>query len=292
MKEIAASELIINGDGSVFHLHLRPEEIADDIILVGDPGRVELVSSMFDTIELKRASREFVTATGVYNGKRVSVVSTGIGTDNIDIVVNELDALASIDLETRRIKEDKRHLRMLRLGTSGAIQPDIPLGSFVMSNISIGFDGLINWYAGRDGVALKDYEEAFVEHTGWIKELPAPYFVRSSAALIDLFKGDVIKGVTMSASGFYGPQGRVLRLPLAMPDMVSKFESFRFNGDKITNFEMESSALAGLAALLGHDASTICCIIANRHLHESQPDYKPYIVKLIKLALDRLTQTL
>ena len=290
MKPIAPSELIINSDGSVFHLHLKPEELADDVILVGDPGRVELVASFFDSTEFRRESREFVTITGRYNNKRITVLSTGIGTDNIDIVVNELDALANIDFATRLIKEEKKSLRLLRLGTSGAIQPDIPLGSFVFSNISIGFDGLLNWYQRRDEVSLLDYEKLFVESTGWLNELPAPYFVRAHQSLVDLFADSTIKGLTMSASGFYGPQGRVLRLPLAMPDMVSQFEKFSFNGDRITNFEMESSALAGLSILLGHKAATICCIIANRHLHESQPDYKPYIKKLIEMALNKLTK--
>ncbi len=288
MNSIAPSELIINSDGSVFHLHIRPEELADTVILVGDPGRVELVESHFDSREFVRSSREFVTITGNYKGKRVTVLSTGIGTDNIDIVVNELDALANIDFETRKPRSEHKRLKLLRIGTSGAIQPDIPLGSFVLSHISIGCDGLLNWYAGRDRVTLTDMESAFVKHTGWLPGLPAPYFAPASKSLIDAMSDFTVKGVTISASGFYAPQGRVLRLPLAMPDMVSKFESFRYNGHRITNFEMEGSAIAGLAALLGHDAATVCCIIANRYLHESQPDYKPYIKKLIEMSLERL----
>lgn len=288
MSVIQSSELIINSDGSVFHLHLKPEELADTVILVGDPGRVKLVSSFFDTIELQRASREFVTITGMYKGKRITVLSSGIGTDNIDIVMNELDALANIDFSTRKIKENHKRLKILRIGTSGAIQPDIPLGSYVLSHISVGCDGLLNWYKGREKVTIRDMEDAFRKHTGWLDDLPAPYFASASQALIDDFKDFTIKGVTISASGFYGPQGRVLRLPLAMPDMISHFESFSYNGYRITNFEMEGSAIAGLSALMGHEAATVCCIIANRHLGESQPDYKPYISKLIELSLDKL----
>jgi uridine phosphorylase len=290
MSQIPSSELIINSDGSIFHLHIKPEELADTVILVGDPGRVELVSSFFESKEFVRSSREFVTVTGKYKGKRITVLSTGIGTDNIDIVVNELDALANIDLKTREPKKEHKRLTLLRIGTSGAIQPDIPIGSFVLSHISVGCDGLLNWYANRDSVSQLDMERAFVKHFDWPLNLPAPYFAKASDRMIKLFEKETIKGVTISASGFYGPQGRVLRLPLAMPDMVSKFESFRFNGDRITNFEMEGSAIAGLSALLGHDAATVCCIIANRHLHESQPDYKPYIKKLVTLALEKLTQ--
>ena len=231
-----------------------------------------------------------MTVTGSYKGKRITVLSTGIGTDNIDIVINELDALANIDLQTREPKKEHKKLTILRIGTSGAIQPEIPLGSFVFSHISVGCDGLLNWYANRDSVSLLDMEHAFTKHVNWPEQLPAPYFAKASQSLISLFEDVTVKGVTISASGFYGPQGRVLRLPLAMPDMVHKFESFRFNGEKITNFEMEGSAIAGLCGLLGHDAATVCCIIANRHLHESQPDYKPYIKKLVELSLERLTQ--
>ena len=288
MNAIAPSELILNSDGSIFHLHIKPEELADTIILVGDPGRVELVASFFDSKEFVRSSREFVTITGTYKGKRITVLSTGIGTDNIDIVMNELDALANIDLKTRIPKREHKRLTILRICTSGAIQPDIPLGSFVLSHISVGCDGLLNWYDNRDSVSLLDMEEAFVKHSGWLTQLPAPYFAKASQKIIDAMKDFTIKGVTISASGFYGPQGRVLRLPLAIPDMVNRFETFNYNGNRITNFEMEGSAIAGLSALLGHDAATVCCIIANRHLHESQPDYKDYIKKLVELSLDRL----
>ncbi len=288
MSKIGASELIINTDGSIFHLHIRPEELADTVILVGDPGRVEMVSSFFDTKEFRRESREFVTVTGTYKGKRITVLSTGIGTDNIDIVVNELDALANIDFATREPKAEKKSLRLLRIGTCGAIQPDIPVASYVFSQISVGCDGLLNWYANREAVTIPDMEEAFVKHVNWDKHLPAPYFIKASDELIELFKDSTVPGVTISASGFYGPQGRVLRVPLAMPDMVEKFESFRFGEYRITNFEMEGSALAGLAHHLGHRAGTVCCVIANRYHKGANPDYKPYVEGLVKLALDKL----
>ena len=289
MEKIGASELIINSDGSVFHLHLKPEELADTVILVGDPGRVELVSSFFDTVELRRASREFVSATGTYKGCRITVLSTGIGCDNLDIVMNELDALANIDFSSRQIKRDLKSLRILRIGTSGAIQPDIPVGAYVFSHISVGADGLLNWYANRDEVSYREMEDAFVQETGWNKHLPAPYFVKNSQELVDLFQDVTVKGVTISASGFYGPQGRVLRVPLAMPDMMEKFEKFRFGDYRITNFEMEGSALAGLATKLGHRAGTVCCIIANRYHKGAEPDYKKMVENLVVLALDKLS---
>lgn len=287
---IAESELIINGDGSVFHLHLRPEEIADIVIVVGDPGRVDMLGAQMTDIEFRRQSREFVTITGKYKGKRVTALSTGIGTDNIDIVMTELDALANIDFQTREVKPEHRRLQVLRIGTCGAIQPDIPLGAFVFSHISIGCDGLLNWYAGRDKIALADFEDAFKKHVGWDCHLPAPYFVRASDSLVKKFEDCTVKGMTISAPGFYGPQGRVIRQPLAMPDMLEKFESFEHNGYRITNFEMEGSALAGLAAHLGHDAGTVCCAIANRYRKDTNTDYKPLIEQLLKLCLDKLTE--
>ena len=287
---IAESELIINADGSAFHIHLRPEELADNVILVGDPGRVAMVSEFLTDIEFRHESREFVSVTGKYNGKRVTVLSTGIGTDNIDIVMNELDALANIDFKTREVKKEHRTLTVLRIGTCGAVQPDIPIGSYIFSHISVGCDGLLNWYADREKISLMDMEEAFKKHVGWNKYLASPYFVRASQKLIDKFKDVTVKGVTISAGGFYGPQGHVLRLPLAMPDMVSKFESFKYGEYRITNFEMEGSALAGICAHLGHDAGTVCCAIANRHIGSSNPDYKALVRGLVKLCLDKLTE--
>lgn len=287
---IAESELIINSDGSVFHLHLRPEELADKVILVGDPGRVDMVAKYLTDIEFRHQSREFVSTTGKFNGVRVTVLATGIGTDNIDIVMNELDALANIDFETREVKPEHRTLEILRIGTCGAIQPDIPLGSFILSHISIGNDGLLNWYADRDKIALLDFEEAYKAHVGWNKHLPDPYFVKASDKIIKKLEDATVKGMTIAASGFYGPQGRVLRMQLAMPDMVEKFETFEFKGRRITNFEMEGSAIAGIAAHLGHDAATVCCAIANRYLKDANTDYKPQVEKLVQLCLDRITR--
>ena len=287
---IAESELIINGDGSVFHLHMRPEQLADNVILVGDPGRVDMVAEFLTDIEFRNASREFVSTTGRYNGKRFTVLSTGIGCDNIDIVMNELDALANIDFTTREIKPVKRSLNILRVGTCGAIQKDIPLGSFVFSHVSVGCDGLLNWYADRDLIAMPGIEEAFKEHVHWAKHLPDPYFVMASEKLIDKFADCTVKGMTISASGFYGPQGRILRMPLAMPDMLDDFESFEYDGRRITNFEMEGSAVAGIARHLGHNAGTVCCVIANRHIGSSNPDYKPQVRKLVELCLQKLSE--
>jgi len=286
---IAESELIINGDGSAFHIHMRPEQLADNVILVGDPGRVAMVSEFLSDIEFTNSSREFVSTTGKFGGKRVTVLSTGIGTDNIDIVMTELDALANIDFKTREPKKKHRTLNILRIGTCGAIHADIPLGSYIFSHISVGCDGLLNWYADRDKYSLLDMEEAFKKHVNWNKHLPDPYFIKASQKLINKFADYTVKGVTISASGFYGPQGRVVRIPLAMPNMLNDFETFRFGDYRITNFEMESSAVAGLAAHLGHEAGTVCCAIANRYLQSSNPDYKPQVKGLVKLALERLT---
>ncbi len=288
MRTIPPSELIINGDGSIFHLHLRPEDVADTIILVGDPGRVELVASHFDKVEGRVSNREFFTATGSYKGKRMSVISTGIGTDNIDIVVNELDALANIDFSTRTEREDKKMLTLLRLGTSGGLQPDIEIGEHVLSRTSVGFDGLLNFYAGRDGVCDLPLERALTAHLGWDSRLPAPYCVDCSQELESLFADTTTPGITISAPGFYAPQGRHLRIPPADPALNDKIESFEYNGRRITNFEMEGSALAGLSRLMGHRAATICTIIAQRVSKGMNTDYKPFVDKMIVMALDKL----
>ena len=287
---IPESELIINDDGSAFHIHLKPEELADKVILVGDPGRVDMVGEFLEEKEFRHASREFVSITGKYRGSRITVLSTGIGTDNIDIVLTELDSLANVDFKTREVRPDHRRLTILRIGTSGAIQPDIPLGSFIFSEISVGCDGLLNWYADRDKVNIHEMEEAFKKHTHWDSRLSSPYFVKAGQRLIDAFRDCTVKGVTISAQGFYGPQGRVVRLPLAMPDMLETFESFRFGEYRITNFEMESSAVAGLAAHLGHEAGTVCCAIANRYLKDSNTNYKPRVRQLVELALGKMAE--
>ncbi len=287
---IPESELIINADGSVFHLHVKPEQLADKVILVGDPGRVELFVPYMEKIESRTASREFVSMTGWYKGTRFTILSTGIGCDNIDIVMTELDALANVDFKTREVLPVHRTLDVLRIGTCGAIQPDVPLGSFIFSHISIGCDGLLNWYNDRDSIALTDFEEAFKKHVNWNKHLPDPYFVRASDKLIKAFEKDTVRGMTIAASGFYGPQGRVVRQGLAMPDMLRDFESFEYQGWRITNFEMEGSAVAGMAAKLGHNAGTVCCAIAHRHHKAANTNYAPRINELIALSLERMSQ--
>ncbi len=290
-KYFASSELIINDDGSVFHLHVRPEQLADKVILVGDPGRVALVASHFENIECEVESREFRTATGTYQGKRITVVSTGIGCDNIDIVMNELDALANIDFQTREEKEQLRSLELVRIGTCGGLQPYTPVGTFICSQKSIGFDGLLNFYAGRNEVCDLPFEQAFLKHMGWTGNMcmPAPYVIDANAALIDrIAQDDMVRGVTIAAGGFFGPQGRELRVPLADPKQNEKIEAFEYNGYRITNFEMESSALAGLSRLMGHQAMTVCMVIANRLAKEANTGYKNTIDLLIKNVLDRI----
>jgi uridine phosphorylase len=288
MRTIPSSELIINDDGSIFHLHLKPEQLADTVLLVGDPARVEMVASYFDNQECRVANREFVTITGTYKGKRMSVISTGIGTDNIDIVVTELDALANIDFATRQVKPELRQLTLVRLGTSGAIQPDIKVGTAVFSRSSVGFDGLLNYYKGRNEVCDLPIEQAFIEHTGWSELLPKPYFIDADKSLFELFRDTTIEGITISAPGFYAPQGRWVRLEPADNELNAKIESFRFGERRITNFEMEGSALAGLAALMGHRAATICTIIAQRVALDVETDYKAFVRQMIEMALDRL----
>ncbi|MBR3846677.1 MAG: nucleoside phosphorylase [Alistipes sp.] len=288
MRTIPPSELIINDDGSIFHLHLLPEQLADIVILVGDPGRVALVADHFDEVECRVQNREFNTVTGSYKGKRMTVLSTGIGIGNIDITVTELDALANVDFATRQEKAVKRQLTLVRLGTSGAIQPDIKVGEFVFSRTSIGFDGLLNYYAGRNEVCDLAIEKAFVEHTGWNPQLPAPYFIDADKELFELFKETTREGITIAAPGFYAPQGRWVRLQPQDPHLNEKIESFNFEGRRITNFEMEGSALAGLAALMGHRATTICTIIAQRIALDACTDYKPFVRQMIRMALDKL----
>ncbi|PVX52182.1 uridine phosphorylase [Balneicella halophila] len=284
------SELIINKDGSIFHLHLRPEQLAETVILVGDPGRVDLVASFFESVEHHVSSREFVTKTGYYNGKRLSVVSTGIGTDNIDIVITELDALVNMDFETLKPKEQHTELNIVRVGTSGGLRADIPVNSFLLSEKSIGFDGMLNFYADRDKVADLEFEKAFKKHMDWMPNLASPYIVDASTKLLDkLMDESMMKGVTVSANGFYGPQGRVVRLKTADPELNDKLASFEYKNFHITNYEMESSAIFGLSKLLGHQAACCCLIIANRVLKEANSDYHPKVQELIELVLNKLT---
>ena len=288
-KFFAESELIINGDGSIFHLHVKPKQLADKVILVGDPGRVSLVASHFDSKECDIESREFHTITGTYHGKRISVVSTGIGCDNIDIVLNELDALANIDFKTRTEKEQLRQLTLVRIGTCGGLQEYTPVGTFIASEKSIGFDGLLNFYSGRNDVCDLPFEEAFKQHMQWNPQLCAPYVIDADKETLERIAGDeMVRGVTIACGGFFGPQGRELRIPLADPKQNEKVESFEYNGYRITNFEMESSALAGLARLMGHKAVTCCMVIANRRAKNVNANYKNSIDELIKLVLERI----
>lgn len=288
MRTIPSSELIINGDGSIFHLHLKPEQLADIVILVGDPARVAMIAEYFEKKECEVSNREFLTVTGTYKGKRITVMSTGIGIGNIDICVTELDALANIDFATRQVKDNFRQLTLVRLGTSGAIQQDIEVGEVVFSRTSLGFDGLLSYYEGRDSVCDLDLERAFAEHTGWYEKLPAPYFVDADKELFNHFKDVTREGITIAAPGFYAPQGRWVRIAPHDKSLNSKIESFKYGERRITNFEMEGSALAGLAALMGHRATTICTIIAQRVAKNACTDYKPFVRRMIEIALDKL----
>jgi uridine phosphorylase len=283
-----ASELILNADGSIFHLKLFPDDIADTIILVGDPSRVEMVSAFFNSVEVRKSNREFITHTGIFQQTRITALSTGIGTDNMDIVLNELDALANIDLAARRLKSSHRSLRLVRIGTTGGLQKDIPINSFILSRYAAGFDAVLNFYADRNKVTDKDMETAFKQHTGWSPILPDPYFVSSSDELFHLFPEETHSGITISAPGFYGPQGRNIRLKPLDPELNDKLESFRYRRLRITNYEMESSALFGLARLLGHQAVTLCAMIANRASLEISGDYKGVVNNLIIFTLKHL----
>ena len=288
-KIIPESELIINPDGSVFHLHLLPEQLTDRIILVGDPARVDMVASFFDTKTFEVSSREFHTIGGTYKGKPIMCLSHGIDPDNIDIVINELDALANIDFATREVREQKRVLTMVRIGTSGGLQPELSLGTPVIAEKSIGFDGVLNYYAGRNDVADLEFEKALCEHTGWNPLWAKPYVVDADAELVEqIGRDDMVRGNTISAVGFYGPQGRELRLPLSNPNLNRRIEEFEHHGRRITNYEMESAPLAGLGRLMGHRCMTVCSIIANRFKTEANPNYKQGIRDLIATVLERI----
>ena len=288
-KIIAPSELIINPDGSVFHLHLLPEQLTDRIILVGDPGRVDMVASFFDSKIYDVTSREFHAIGGTYKGKPIMCLSHGIGPDNIDIVINELDALANVDFATREVRQNHRTLTMVRIGTSGALQPELKVGTPVIAERAIGFDGVLNYYADRNLVADTEFETAFCDSVGWNPLWAKPYVVKADEELVNLIgRDDMVRGNTISAVGFYGPQGRELRLSLANPDLNKRIETFRYKDMKVTNYEMESAPLQGLARLLGHKAMTVCSIIANRMNHEATPNYKTAMRDLIATVLDRI----
>lgn len=289
MKYFAETELPINSDGSAFHLHIKPDQLADKVLLVGDPDRVTTVAAHFDEIECEVSSREFHTITGIYKGKRITTLSHGIGCDNIDIVANELDALANIDFSSRTEKPEHRTLTLVRVGTCGGLQPETPLGTFIASVKSIGFDGLLNYYSGRNEVCDLELEKAFTEHMNWNPIKGAPYVANANTDLINRISGnEMVRGITIACGGFYGPQGRQLRVPIEDPEQNEKVESFLFGDLKIMNFEMESSALAGLASLLGHDAMTCCMVVANRYAKEMNTNYKNQIDDLIKLVLERI----
>lgn len=288
-KVFPPSELPINEDGSAFHLHIKPEQLADKVILVGDPGRVTLIGKYLSDIECEVSSREFHSITGTYDGKRITVLSTGIGCDNIDIVMNELDALVNIDFNTRTENDEHRTLTLVRIGTCGGLQPETPIGTFIASVKSIGFDGLLNYYEGRDEVCDTELEKAFVKHMDWSPKKGAPYVAIANEELINRIAcDDMVRGITIACGGFYGPQGRQIRIPIQDPEQNSKVESFEYNGLKICNFEMESSALAGLASLLGHKAMTCCMVIANRYAQKMNTAYTNQIEDLIKLVLERI----
>lgn len=286
---IPASELIINDDGSAFHIHLCPDQLRDKIIMVGDPGRVDMVASYFDEIDYNVSSREFHAIAGRYKGKELMCISHGIGSDNIEIVVTELDALANVDFKTREVKPEHRALTLVRVGTSGSLQEDLHIGDYVIAEKGTGTDGILNFYADRDRVCDLEFEKEFTTHTGWKKSWAAPYTVDADRELVErIGRDDMTRGFTISAVGFYAPQGRRLRLPLADPDLNAKIESFRFNGRPVTNFEMESGCLQGMAKMLGHKAMTVCCIIAERRQNNADPDYKPAVRRLIETVLDRI----
>ena len=290
-KTFPASQLIINEDGSIFHLHIRPEHLADKVILVGDQGRVDMVASFFDegSIECDIQSREFHTITGKYNGKRISCISTGIGTDNCDIVLNELDALANIDFATRTEKDEHRTLEIVRVGTCGGMQEDIPLGTFLVSEKSIGWDGVLAFYEGRDEIADLGFEDALVDFIHYPAKAARPYVVAANPELVNRIAGDdMMRGCTIAANGFYGPQGRVLRCDIAVKDINDRITNFRYKGQRITNYEMEGSAIAGLSLLMEHKAMTVCCVIAQRKAEATNTDYKPRIKQLVQTVLERI----
>lgn len=286
---IPSSQLIINDDNSAFHIHLRPEHLRDKIILVGDPARVSMVASYFDSIDYDISSREFHAIAGKYKGKDLMCISHGIGSDNIEIVMTELDALANINFRTRKEKEEKRRLELVRIGTSGSLQYDLQIGDFVIASYAIGFDGILNFYEKRDSVCNLEFENEFCEFVKWDNSWARPYVVEADKELVEkIGKKDMVKGNTIASIGFYAPQGREVRLKLKDPELINKIEEFSYKGSPITNFEMESACLQGMAKMLGHKAMTVCCIIAQRRVEDANTDYKSSVAKLIETVLDRI----
>jgi uridine phosphorylase len=289
MYTIPNSDLLVHNDGSIYHLSLKPDQVADTVIIVGDPERVQEISHYFDRVDHRVRNREFVTHTGICRGKHLTVLSTGIGTDNIDIVINELDALVNIDLVKRQAKPQARSLTIIRIGTSGAIQPDIPVNSFALSSYGLSFDNLLHFYKDNGHIYETELENAFIEQVKWNRTIAAPRIIRGSEELIKKLEKGTTKGITVTAPGFYGPQGRVLRLPLADPDLNSKIRDFSYKGERIINFEMETSALYGLGAMLGHKTATVCALIANRANNTYSVDHKLVIRNLVEMVLERIT---
>lgn len=284
--KIPASELPLQSDGAIYHMNLHPDELADNVILVGDPGRVPMFSALLDSIEVKKQNRELVTHTGMYKGKHVSILSTGMGTDNIDIVLNELDAVANIDLKTREVKSEHRTLNLVRVGTSGAFQPDIEVGSFVASSEGLGIDGVLQFY-DHGNWSDEKLVDSFIQQVDWNERLPRPYCTPASPELLNRVGAGLKHGITVSAPGFFGPQGRQVRAKVMFPEVVNNMEKFNYQGRRITNMEMECSAIYGLSNVLGHNALTICLIIANRVTHDFLDSYHDRILELGKLVLDR-----
>ena len=289
-QPIPASQLVLNNEGAIYHLNLHPDQLADNVIMVGDPGRVDMIASFFDKIEVERQNRELVTRTGWFNGKRITVLSTGMGTDNLDIVMNELDALANIDLKTRMPKETHRSLNLIRIGTCGALQPDIEPGNNVATRFAIGLDGLLYFYEKHKEVNEIAMRDAFINQMDYPNDLPMPYVVEGSKVLFDKLAEGYYQGVTATAPGFYGPQGRTLRMHLTYPENNSKIENFEYQGWRVCNFEMESSALYGLGKMMGHNCLTVCVVIANRVTEKFTTDYHPYVRKLVENTLVRLSE--
>ena len=289
LRFIPSSQLIINDDNSAFHIHLKPEQLRDKIILVGDPGRVSMVASYFEKIDFDVQSREFHAIAGTYKGKELLCISHGIGADNIEIVMTELDALANIDFATRKERKEKRSLELVRIGTSGSLQYDLKIGDYVMAARGMGFDGILNFYEGRDGVCDLDFENSFCDFVDWNPTWARPYVVEADHELLErIGKEDMLRGNTIASVGFYAPQGREVRLKLKDPDLIKKIEAFRYGDEVITNFEMESACLQGLAKLMGHKALTVCCIIAQRREEDANTDYKPSVARLVETVLDRI----
>ena len=286
---IPSSQLIINDDNSAFHIHLKPDQLRDKIIMVGDPGRVNMVASYFDTIDYDVQSREFHAMAGKFHGKEILCISHGIGADNIEIVMTELDALANIDFSTRKELKEKRTLEIVRIGTSGSLQFDLKIGDYVIAKRGMGFDGILNFYEGRDSVCNLDFENQFCEFVNWNPLWARPYVVDADQELTErIGKNDMLRGNTIASVGFYAPQGREVRLKLKDPNLIGRIEEFRYNNEPITNFEMESACLQGMAKLLGHKAMTVCCIIAQRREEDANTDYKPSVAKLVETVLNRI----